>query len=135
MTFILNDIKRDDFMKGHGILGTDKKWFLYFYKLKDLHFFSISYLIEDNCRIIGMGYLYKLVSKNDYSFFINPNYRQKGYAKKFVEKLIKTDHSIQFSVSEHNSGALSFFRSIEELHISLKNTKTKTVIFHKNNIS
>jgi predicted acetyltransferase len=131
MTFILNDIKRDDFLKGLEVLGTDKKWFLYLYKLKDLQFFSISYLIEDNSTIIGMGYLYKIVSKNDYSFFINPNYRKKGIAKKFVEKLIKTDHNIQFSVSEHNSGALSFFRAIEELYVSMNNTKSKTVVFGK----
>lgn len=132
MIFILNDIKRDDFIKGLEVLGNDKKWFLFFYKLKELRYFSISYLIEDNYQIIGMGYLYKMVSKNDYSFFINTNYRREGYAKKIVVELIKTDHCTQFSVSENNTGALSFFRSIEELYVPMKNTKTKTVIFHKN---
>ena len=79
-----------------------------------------------------MGYLYKIVSKNDYSFFINPNYRQRGYGKKFVEELIKTDHSIQFSVSKHNTGTLNFFWTIEELYVPMKNTKSKTVYFQKN---
>jgi hypothetical protein len=73
MTFILNDIKRDDFIKGLEVLSTEKKWFLFFYKINDLRFFSILYLIEDNWRVIGIGYLYKIVSKKDYSFFINPN--------------------------------------------------------------
>ncbi len=131
MTFILNDIKRDAFVKGLEVLGNEKKWFLYFYKLNDLRLFSISYLIEDNCRIIGMGYLYKIISKNDFSFFINPNFRKRGYGKKFVEELIKTDHNIQFSVSEHNTGALIFFRTIEELYVQMNNTKSKTVVFGK----
>jgi hypothetical protein len=131
MTFILNDIKRDDFIKGLEVLGTDKKWFLIFYKLKKLRFFSITYLFEDNFRIIGMGYLYKIGSMNDYSFFINPNSRHRGYGKKFVQELIKTNEIIQFSVSEHNLGSLSFFRSIEELYIQIKITRTKTIIFKK----
>jgi hypothetical protein len=135
MTFIINDIKRDEFIKGLEVLGTDKKWFLFFYKSKDLRFFSISYHVEDNCRVIGMGYIYKMASKNDYSFFINSNYRQRGYGKKFVEELIKNDYSIQFSVSEYNSGALSFFQSIEKLYVPMKITKTKTVIFYKNNMN
>jgi hypothetical protein len=131
MTFILNDLKRDDFIKGLEVLGNEKKWFLFFYKLNNLRLFSISYLIEDNWRIIGMGYLYATDSKKDYSLFINPNYRKRGYGKKFVEELIKTDHNIQFSVSEHNPGALNFFRTIEELYVPIRNTKSKTVVFRK----
>jgi predicted acetyltransferase len=131
MTFILNDIKRNDLIKGLEVLGTEKKWFLYFYRLNDLRLFSISHLIEDDLRIIGMGYLYKIASKKDYSFFINPNYRQRGYGKKFVKELIKTNCNVQFSVSEHNTGALKFFRTIEELNVQIKNTKSKTVVFRK----
>ena len=131
MTFILNDIKRNDLIKGLEVLGTEKKWFLYFYRLNDLRLFSISHLIEDDWRIIGMGYSYKIVSKKDYSFFINPNYRQRGYGKKFVEELFKTDCNIQFSVSEYNNGALSFFRTIEDVNVQIKNTKSKTVVFTK----
>jgi hypothetical protein len=131
MTFILNDINRDYFIKGLEVIGIDKKWFLFFYKLKKLRIFSISYFTEDNNRIIGMGYLYKIGSKNDYSFFINTKYRRRGYGKGFVEEIIESDPNYQFSVSEYNIESLSFFRSIKKLQIETVNTKTKTIIFEK----
>ena len=46
MTFILNDIKRDDFLKGLEVLGTDKKWFLYLYKLKVMNKSNYDLVLE-----------------------------------------------------------------------------------------
>jgi GNAT superfamily N-acetyltransferase len=131
MTFILNEIKRNDFIKGLSNIGPDKKWFLYIVKLKNLNFFNISYQIEGNIQIIGMGNIYKLNQKNDYSFFIFPQYRRKGFGKKFITELIQINNNIQFTVSEYNKESLSMLQSIDELKIQMKTTETPIIIFEK----
>lgn len=131
MTFILNEIKRNDFIKGLSNIGSDRKWFLYIVKLKNLNFFTIYYKVEGNIKIIGMGNIYKLNSKNDYSFFIFPQYRRNGFGKKFIKELIQVNNNIQFTVSEYNKESLSMLQSIDELNIQMKTTETPIIIFEK----
>jgi GNAT superfamily N-acetyltransferase len=131
MKFILNEIKRDEFIKGLAIIGSDKKWFLYIVKIKNLNFFNISYQIDAKIQIIGMGYIYKLNSKNDYSFFIFPQYRKKGLGKKFIKELIQINNNIQFTVSEYNKESLSMLQSIDGLSIQMKTIETPIIIFEK----
>ena len=132
MTLFLNKIDKKEWIAQLKKIGTDQKWLLSIYMKKDNEFYSISYQKLSNEIIsIGACYFLKMDSGTDCSFFIFPEYRRKGFAKKFITEVISNYDNIQFTVSQYNKPSVSLFESIPLLKQSNVNERLKTMIYKK----
>ena len=97
-------------------IGLDKKWFLSIGNPVNIDFISLDILSSNEERIqIGACSFTPFDDMIDCSIFIFPEYRRKGYAKKFISELISAFVNIQFTVSKYNSNSLRLFETIENL--------------------
>jgi hypothetical protein len=114
-------------------IGLDKKWFLSISNQVNIDFISLDILLSNEERIqIGACSFTQFDDVIDCSIFIFPEYRRKGYAKKFISELISSFVNIQFTVSTYNSNSMRLFETIAILIKSEMNTKNKTYRFTKN---
>jgi hypothetical protein len=113
-------------------IGVDKKWLLSISNQRNTNFHSLDILSSDVERMqIGACSFTQFNDIIDCSIFIFPEYRRKGYAKKYVTDLISNFVNIQFTVSKYNSNSLRLFETIAILKKSEINTRTRTYRFTK----
>jgi hypothetical protein len=112
-------------------IGADKKWFLSFFNTKIDAVYSID-LAENDCTIqVGICIFVQYNLVTDCSFFIFPEYRRQGFARKIISDLTLKNENIKFTVSNFNTISLKLFESIEILTKSETKTKNNTCIFIK----
>ena len=132
MTLFLHKIDKNEWTAKLKKIGIDQKWLLSIYMEKATEFYSLDYQIfNKEITSVGACYFLQMDSGIDCSFFIFPEYRRKGFAKKFISEVISNYDNIQFTVSKYNSPSLRLFDSIPVLKESQINEKNNTIIFSK----
>jgi hypothetical protein len=128
MRLKLIEALQGDFYEGLKSIGSDRVWFVYVTRLKNVRFFIIR--IEDQGVFdLGMFYISEIDGRNDYSFFIYKKYRRKGLAKEFIDLIVQMDVNSRFTVSEINYKSIRLFSNKSDHLIELIDTKRKVRIY------
>ena len=133
MTLFLKKIEKKEWTLYLKNIGLDRKWLLSIYQERNNDFYSFGYYYSssDNLSTVGACYFLQLETGTDCSFFILPEYRRKGFAKKFITEIASKFDNIQFTVSKYNKPSISLFESIPFLKMTKKNERNRTLIFSK----
>jgi GNAT superfamily N-acetyltransferase len=132
MTLFLRKIEKKEWILYLKNIGLDRKWLLSIYQERNNDFYSFGYYSSsDNLTTVGACYFLQLESGTDCSFFILPEYRRKGFAKKFITEITPKFDYIQFTISKYNKPSISLFESIPFLKMTMVNEKNRTLIFQK----
>jgi hypothetical protein len=132
MILFLNSIKKKQWSNQMKKIGLDQKWLHFINNEIGNEFYSIDYQSQSGDYVqVGACNFLKSKSKTDCSFFILPEYRRRGFAKRFITDVSLKSNNFQFTVSCYNKASLSLFESIPFLFSSKINERNRTLIFNK----
>jgi hypothetical protein len=135
MTLFLKNIDKIQWSNQLKNIGLDQKWLRSINNEIGNDFYSIVYKSEsgDNLQVGACNFL-KSNTKTECSFFIFPEYRRKGFAKRFITDVLLKSNNFQFTVSFYNKDSLKLFESIYFLLNSKMNERNRTFIYNKKSI-
>ena len=132
MTLFLNNINKSQWSNQLKKIGLDQKWLRSINNEIGNNFYCIYYQSEsgDNLQVGACNFL-KSNTTTECSFFIFPEYRRKGFAKRFITDVSLKSYNFQFTVSFYNKESLKLFESIPFLFNSKMNERHRTLIYNK----
>lgn len=132
MILFLNKIKKKKWSNQLKKIGIDQKWLHSINNEIGNEFYYISYQSQFGDYIqVGACNFLKSKSTTDCSFFIFPEYRRRGFAKRFITDVSLKSYNFQFTVSCYNQASLRLFESMPFLLNSKINERNRTLIFNK----
>lgn len=135
MTLFLKNINKIQWTNQLKNIGLDQKWLRSINNEIGNDFYSIVYKSEsgDNLQVGACNFL-KSKTTTECSFFIFPEYRRKGFAKRFITDVSLKSNNFQFTVSFYNKDSLKLFESIYFSLNSKMNERNRTFIYNKKTI-
>jgi RimJ/RimL family protein N-acetyltransferase len=135
MTLFLNKIKKKEWSNQLKKIGLDQKWLHSINNEIGNEFYCIDYQSQCGDHIlVGACNFLKSKSTTECSFFIFPEYRRRGFAKRFITDVSLKFNKFQFSVSCYNKTSLRLFESIPFLLNSKINDRNRTLIYYKKSL-